>query len=155
RLPLLVATLATGSPDNPNRIGDPSGTAVERFLKWEEDQSRRQTALDAALPHQLNQDVLAELVGDKESESLFNWLKQTPFVEKRAHSWTYHEVVRTQMLHYKLHVSPQSWAVLHGRLANYYERLLDNLGLEEEQAKRDPSWQSFALEALYHHLCQE
>src|SRR5260370_2293230 len=33
-LPLLVATLAAEHPDNPAQVGDPSATAVDRFLKW-------------------------------------------------------------------------------------------------------------------------
>jgi hypothetical protein len=36
RLPLLVALLAGSHPDDPHVIGDPSDSAVERFLRWEE-----------------------------------------------------------------------------------------------------------------------
>jgi hypothetical protein len=41
RLPLLVATLAGNQPTDPGQVGDPSGDAVERFLKWEPDDERR------------------------------------------------------------------------------------------------------------------
>lgn len=46
RLPVLVATLAVGTPNDPNLVGDPSGTAVERFLKWVEDPKRRLLAMN-------------------------------------------------------------------------------------------------------------
>jgi tetratricopeptide (TPR) repeat protein len=154
RLPLLVATLAAESPDNPAKVGDPSGEAVERFLKWVEDPKRRQVALDAALPRRLNRDVLAVLVGEEEADTLFAWLKDMPFIERRGDSWAYHDVVRSQMLRYKRQETPQGWATLHGRLAEHYNGLRDGLGLEEEIGRRDDTWQRHALEALYHCLCQ-
>lgn len=154
RLPLLVATLAAESPNDSDQVGDPSGTAVERFLKWEKDPKRRQLALDAALPRHLNQDVLTKLVGGHDSDTLFAWLKQKPFIETHNDGWIYHNVVRAQMLHYKYRESPQSWATLHGQLADYYQKLRDNLGLDEEQGRRDSIWQNLTLEALYHSICQ-
>jgi tetratricopeptide (TPR) repeat protein len=154
RLPLLVATLAAESPDDPAKVGDPSGEAVERFLKWVRGPEQRQVALDAALPRWLNQDVLAVLVGEKEADALFAWLREMPFVEKRGDGWAYHEVVRAQMLRHKRQESPQGWADLHGRLAGHYEGLRDDLGLEEEAGRKDEHWQRYSLEALYHRLCQ-
>jgi hypothetical protein len=153
-LPLLVATLAAESPDDPDKVGDPSGEAVERFLKWVEYPKRRQTALDAALPRFLNRDVLAVLVGNEEANALFTWLKGMPFVEKRGGSWAYHGVVRAQMLRYKRQESPMGWASLHERLAEYYEGLRSSLGLVEEKGRRDETWQRYELEVLYHRLCQ-
>ena len=154
RLPLLVATLAAESPDDPAKVGDPSGEAVERFLKWVEDPEQRQVALDAALPRRLNRDVLAVLVGEEEANALFAWLRGMPFVERRGDCWAYHDVVRVQMLRCKQQESPQGWADLHGRLAAYYEGLRDGLGLEEEAGRKDETWRGYALETLYHHLCQ-
>ena len=154
RLPLLVATLATEIPNDPAKVGDPTGEAVERFLKWMEDPRQRQVALNAALPRQLNQDVLALLVTDEPADELFAWLRTMPFVEKRGDFWSYHDVVRGLMLRYKRQESPQGWANLHGRLARYYEDLRDGLGLEEEAGRKDEAWQGYALEVLYHQLCQ-
>jgi tetratricopeptide (TPR) repeat protein len=154
RLPLLVATLAAESPDDPAEVGDPSGEAVERFLKWVEDPKQRQVALDAAVPRLLNRDVLAMLVGEEEANALFGWLRDMPFVEMRGDGWTYHDAVRMQMLHYKRQESPQGWADLHGRLAAHYESLGDDLGLEEEAGHKDETWQECALAALYHRLCR-
>ena len=59
RLPLWLATLADARSQGSAEIGDPSGNAVERFLKWEDDPARREIAIAAALPRVLNQDVLA------------------------------------------------------------------------------------------------
>lgn len=128
---------------------------MERFLnKWVDDPKQRQVVLDAALPRRLNRDVLAILVGEEEAGALFDWLKEIPFVEERAGGWTYHPVARGRMLRRKLRESPQGWADLHGRLADCYERLRDDLGLDEEESRRDETWQSYSLEVLYHRLCQ-
>ncbi len=154
RLPLLVATLAAESPNDPSQVGDPSGTAVERFLKWIDDPKRRQLALDAAIPRCLNRDVLAKLRREDEADDLFNWLKQMPFIEERTDGWAYHEVVKTQMLRHKRLSSPQSWADLHGKLGEYYDSLRNNLQLNEEKKYDDATWQSHALNVLYHGLCQ-
>jgi tetratricopeptide (TPR) repeat protein len=154
RLPLLVATLAAERPGDPSEVGDPSGEAVERFLSWVDDPKRRQAALNAALPRRLNRDIVAVLVGEDKSQSLFAWLKGMPFVEKRSGVWIYHDVVRTQMLRYKRQESPRDWADLHGCLAEYYDDLMDSLWQEAESKCGHETWQQYALEALYHRLCQ-
>ncbi|MBE9006604.1 tetratricopeptide repeat protein [Fortiea sp. LEGE XX443] len=153
-LPLLVATLAAETPSDPSQVGDPSGTAVERFLKWIDDPKRRQLAVDAALPLCLNRDVLAKLRGEEEADGLFSWLKEMPFIDERTDGWAYHDVVKTQMLRHKRLVSPQSWADLHGKLADYYDTLRNDLHLEEDKKQRDPLWQNYTLNVLYHGLCQ-
>ncbi len=154
RLPLLMATLAAESPDDPEQIGDPSGTAIERFLKWEKDQKRRQLTLNAALPRYLNRDVLAELVGEKDSAVLFSWLQRKPFVEERIGRWIYHNIVRAQMLHYKHRESPEDWYTLHNLLIDYYIKCRAILGLNEDQGQRYATWQHYTLEILYHSICQ-
>jgi tetratricopeptide (TPR) repeat protein len=154
RLPLLVATLAAETPDDPERVGDPTGEAVDRFLKWIEDPQQRRVALDAALPRLLNRDVLAVLTETGDADALFAWLNKLPFVKKRGDGWSYHDVVRVQLLHYKRQESPQGWADLQGQLAAYYENRRDGLGLSEEMGRQDKSWQEYALAALYHRLSQ-
>lgn len=153
RLPLLVATLANGAPSKQLTTDDQSETAVDRFLKWVKDARQRQLALDASLLRLLNKDVLAVLVNNNIDES-FAWLKENPFVIAHSDGWAYHEVVRNQMLRYKLRESPQGWAGLHDRLGAYYEILRDNVGVKEEEKWTDAAWQKYALEALYHRLCQ-
>ncbi|MEQ9624300.1 tetratricopeptide repeat protein [Coleofasciculus chthonoplastes] len=154
RLPLLVATLAAENPHEPSQVDDPSGTAVERFLKWVDEPKRRQVALDAAIPRYLNRDVLAKLWEEEEADALFNWLKEMPFIEEHIEGWAYHALVRTQMLRHKRLVSPKSWGDLHGKLADYYDTLRHNLQLDEEQGWRDEFWQCYKLNVLYHRLCQ-
>jgi hypothetical protein len=34
RLPIWLDSLAANRPDNPKLVGDPTGHAVERFLRW-------------------------------------------------------------------------------------------------------------------------
>ncbi len=123
-------------------------------MRWTDDPKRRQVALDAALPRQLNQDVLAVLVDDSEAPALFAWLKSMPFVSEHADGWVYHQVVRSQMLRHKHRTSPKEWTALHRRLADYYRRLQREQGLDEEQAPRNSTWQGYALDLLYHSLCQ-
>ncbi|MBD2576775.1 ATP-binding protein [Oscillatoria sp. FACHB-1406] len=153
-LPLLVATLAAESPNDPDKLGDASGTAVERFLKWVEDTKQRQVVLDAALTRCLNRDILAQLHGTEEADKQFDWLKTMPFVQERSRGWAYHDVVRMQMLRYKRLTSPQGWAELHGKLAEYNDKLRQGLELEEKKRQRDETWQRYTLEVLYHRLCQ-
>jgi len=154
RLPLLVATLAAESPNDPTQIGDPSETAVERFLKWIDDPKKRQVAIDASLPRLLNRDIIAVLQGEETADDLFNWLKSMPFVEQRTDGWMYHDIARTQMLRYKRRTSPQSWADLHGKLADYYKTLLNKLQLEGEEQWLNNQWISLSLELVYHQLCK-
>ncbi|WP_223265175.1 tetratricopeptide repeat protein [Nostoc sp. 'Peltigera membranacea cyanobiont' 210A] len=153
-LPLLVGMLADAHPNDPNQVVEPSSSAVERFLKWIDDPNRRQVALDAAIPRCLNRDVIAKLRAEEEADELFTWLKETSFVNERTDGWAYHDVVKTQMLRHKRLSSPQGWADIHGKLADYYDSLRNDLQLEEEEKQRDPSWQSHTLNVLYHRLCQ-
>jgi tetratricopeptide (TPR) repeat protein len=154
RLPLLVAMLAAGNPTDPSQIGDVSGDAVERFLQWVEDPTRRRLALDAALPRCLNRDLIALLHGEDHADQLFTWLRQMPFVSESAEGWVYHEVVRTLMLRHKQRETPQGWAELHSKLAAYHEHQATVLQLTEPQGWHDHNWQTHTLNALYHRLCE-
>ncbi|MCU0492948.1 MAG: tetratricopeptide repeat protein [Chloroflexaceae bacterium] len=155
KLPLLVAMLAAESPNDPAQVGDPTGTAVERFLKWVDDQQQRQIALDLALPRRFNRDVLAALVeADEPSrERLFTWLITMPFVREREDGWVYHDVVRSQMLRYQHRVSPQRYANLHSTLATWYEGRCSDLGLPTSQQWKDEQWRQHQYNTLYHRLC--
>jgi hypothetical protein len=152
-LPLLVAILATSQPDSPGQLGDPSGNAVDHFLKWVQDAKQKRIVLDAALPRQLNRDILGIVASDADAYLLFDWLKKTPFVKERGSGWVYYDLVRTQMLRYKFRESPHSWATTHQRLAEYYESLQDKQG-SSDAILRDQNWQAFSLESIYHRLCQ-
>jgi tetratricopeptide (TPR) repeat protein len=151
RLPLLIATLAAETPNDPSQVGNPSGTAVERFLKWVEDPKRRELALNAALARCLNRDIVGQL---EEADGLFDWLKTMPFVEEHSGGWAYHDIVKTQMLRHKRLTSPQNWSQIHGKFADYYDTRKDELQIEEEKAWSDETWRSYKLNVLYHRLCQ-
>jgi hypothetical protein len=152
RMPLLLAMLASEQPDSPEEIGDPTGTAVERFLKWIEDPERRRLAVDAALPRQFNIDVLGAL-GEAAPQEAFAWLRERPFVHPSSRGLVYHAVVREQMLRQKRIDSPEDWEGLHLRLADFFAERRDSLGLKGREAGRDPNWQLFELEVTYHKLC--
>jgi len=109
RLPLWLATLADARLQGSTDIGDPSGNAVERFLKWEDDPRRRKIAMAAALPRVLNQDVLAVITAPDEARELFGWLRGLPFVSQRGESWAYHDVVRVAMLRLQRTEAPAEW----------------------------------------------
>ena len=95
RLPLLVAMLAEGQPTDPDAVGDPSGDAVERFLKWENDPRRRALAMAGAIPRVLDEDVLGVLAdADDDLTTLFAWLRSLPFVAHQGGRCQYHDVQR-------------------------------------------------------------
>ncbi len=153
KLPLLVAMLAVGSPDDPDQVGDPSDTAVERFLKWVEDPKQRQVALAAALPRKFNRDIIAELTNEDDADTLFAWLKTMPFVKEQRDGWVHHQVVRAQMLRYQRLTSPKSWEAAQTKLKHYFDQHRSALALEDDKQECDPDWQHYSLEVLYHSLC--
>ncbi|MEU6864640.1 tetratricopeptide repeat protein [Streptomyces sp. NPDC046876] len=157
RLPVLVSTLAETQPANVDEIGDPSGTAVERFLKWETDPARRAAALACAFPQELDEDVYRAAV-EEEAAELFGWLRSMPFVTDRSGHCRYHQVVRTAMLRLQRRQSPARWEQLHGRLADAFRGRRDRL--EEAAAPpddwwSDENWRSHRLQETYHRLCAD
>jgi tetratricopeptide (TPR) repeat protein len=159
RLPLLVATLAENQPTDPAAVGDPSGDAVERFLKWEPDPARRALAVAAALPRVVNEDVLGVLTGGpgqqhgQDQGRLFTWLRSLPFVTHESGRCTYHEVVRTAMLRLERGQSPARWRERHQALAAAYRQW--SLQVSAEDSWDDSSWRACRLEEIYHLLCAE
>ncbi|MEV5845244.1 tetratricopeptide repeat protein [Streptomyces sp. NPDC051985] len=131
RLPLLVAMLAENQPADAAAVGDPSGSAVERFLRWEDDPRRRSVALAGAIPRSLNQDVLGVLVDDADGAdgadeqdigALYQWLRRMPFVTDSAGICQYHDVVRTAMIRLQRNQSPERWRRQHETLAHHFGR---------------------------------
>ncbi|MFI9382433.1 tetratricopeptide repeat protein [Kutzneria sp. NPDC052558] len=130
RLPVLVAMLAEAHPTEVAEVGDPSGSAVERFLKWEPDPARRTAALFGALPRRFSSEQFATAAG---STDHLSWLVQQPFVTEQSDGYRYHDVVRTQMLRVLQRRNPAEWRTRHLALA--------------EQAE--------PLERSYHRLCAD
>ncbi|MEO0770903.1 MAG: hypothetical protein AAFY72_16025, partial [Cyanobacteria bacterium J06649_4] len=153
RLPLLLAILAEGSPLSPSQVGEASSTIVERVLWWVDDPKKRQLAMDAALPQVLNRDIVGYLVDDTSKEDLFTWLQTLSFVHERSDGWTYHDVVRPQILRYLLRESNRRWNKQHQLLAKYHDDCCQQLQLDEEVCYADADWQRYMLQSLYHRLC--
>ncbi|MEU6089007.1 tetratricopeptide repeat protein [Streptomyces sp. NPDC047085] len=154
-LPVLVSTLAEARPADPDDVGDPSATAVERFLKWEPDPVRRSVALACALPRHLDADVFRAVVDrpDEEADALYDWLRGMPFVSERGERAQYHDVVRAPMLRLQRRRYPRRWAERHWRLAETFGgwRAERQAGLDEPWA--DEQWRELRLAEAYHRLC--
>ncbi|MFI9806407.1 tetratricopeptide repeat protein [Streptomyces sp. NPDC052301] len=154
-LPVLVSTLAETRPADPDDVGDPSATAVERFLKWEPDPLRRAVALACALPRRLDADVFRAVVEceEDEAEALYDWLRGMPFVSERGDRVQYHDVVRAPMLRLQHGRSPRGWTERHERLAETFEgwREEREAGLDDPWA--DERWRELRLAEAYHRLC--
>ncbi|MER5405002.1 tetratricopeptide repeat protein [Streptomyces sp. NPDC002769] len=158
-LPVLVSTLAAGRPTGPDDVGDPSATAVERFLKWEQDPVRRAAALACALPRRLDADVFraAAHCPQDEADALFGWLRGLPFVSDRGDRVQYHDVVRAPMLRLQRLRSPRGWAQRHTRLAETFGRWRAETeaedGRDTGELWADEGWRELRLAETYHLLC--
>ncbi|NGO46627.1 tetratricopeptide repeat protein [Streptomyces ureilyticus] len=157
RLPVLVSTLAEARPTSVEEIGDPSGTAVERFLKWETDPARRAAALACALPQEVDEDIYRAAV-DEAAAELFGWLRTLPFVTDRASRCRYHDVVRTAMLRLQRRQSPSQWSQQHTSLADTFQGW--RLRLEEHTPPKDgwwddERWRDYRRQETYHRLCAD
>lgn len=158
-LPVLVSTLAEGRPAAPDDVGDPSATAVERFLKWERDPVRRAVSLACALPRRLDADVFRAAVegicAQAEVPGLFGWLRGLPFVSDRGDRVQYHDVVRAPMLRSQRKASPRGWAEAHGRLAETFAgwRAEAEVGVDTEELWESEAWRELRLAESYHLLC--
>ncbi|MDQ0489870.1 hypothetical protein QO019_004747 [Streptomyces thermodiastaticus] len=95
-LPVLLSTIAGTRPAGPEDVTDPSATAVERFLKWEQDPGRRSAALAGALPRLLDVDVFAVAADcDRDrAEELYAWVETLPFADRLGGRLRYHDIVR-------------------------------------------------------------
>ncbi|WP_424862736.1 tetratricopeptide repeat protein [Streptomyces sp. MMS24-I29] len=158
-LPVLVSMLAEARPTDPAAVGDPSGTAVERFLRWETDPARRAAALACALPLELDEDVCRTAVDDEETAGeLFDWLRSLPFVRDDAGRCLYHDVVRNAMLRLQRNQSPERWREQHARLASAYQQ--QRQGIEGRAGSdgagwNDERWRSARVHETYHRLCAD
>jgi hypothetical protein len=119
-VPLLIEMMAQNAPMDAAQVSDPCEDAVERFLKWEKDDTKRQVLLDASVPRVLNRDVLAVLTNGTDADGLFDWLKSRSFVVEHPDGWQYHGIVRQQMVRYQRRVSLQSWAELQPNRSNLW-----------------------------------
>ncbi|MGY5052378.1 tetratricopeptide repeat protein, partial [Streptomyces sp. 900105755] len=156
RLPVLVDLLAQSRPRTAGEIGDPSDTAVERFLKWETDPDRRTAARVCALPLQLDEDLFHVLVPQGGTQE-YAWLRGLPFVTGQAGRCRYHDVVRAPMLRLQRTQSPVRWQQLHTLLADTHQehrRALED-SLPAGKHWNDAAWREYRLNETYHRLCAD
>ncbi|MFI0777335.1 tetratricopeptide repeat protein [Streptomyces sp. NPDC021212] len=156
RLPLLVHTLAQTRPGSAEAVDDPSGTAVERFLKWETDPSRRAAALACALPLQFNEDVY-RVIAPVEAAEQYPWVRRLAFVTEQAGQCRYHDVVRTSMLRLQRSQSPVRWSATHESLAEAFcaWREKREEGVPAEERWSDVAWLEYRSNETYHRLCAD
>ncbi|MEU0915313.1 tetratricopeptide repeat protein [Streptomyces althioticus] len=158
-LPVLLSTIAGTRPAGPEDVTDPSATAVERFLKWEQDPGRRLAALAGALPRLLDVDVFAVAADcDRDrAEELYAWVETLPFADRLGGRLRYHEVVRAPMLRLQRGRSPRGWNDGHTRLAQAFRRWREQTesGRDSGTLWLDDTWCELRLGELYHRLCAD
>ncbi|MFD8394616.1 tetratricopeptide repeat protein [Streptomyces sp. NPDC059680] len=156
RLPVLVRTLAQSRPASAGDVGDPSETAVERFLRWEADPSRRAAAVACALPLQLDEDVY-RVLAPAEARDQYPWLRRLAFVLGNAGTCRYHEVVRGPMLRLQRTRSPARWQAAHAVLADLFRARREQVEehLSDGEWWTDPLWREHRANETYHRLCGE
>lgn len=156
-LPVLLSTIAGTRPAGPEDVTDPSATAVERFLKWEQDPGRRLAALAGALPRLLDVDVFAVAADcDRDrAEELYTWVETLPFADRLGGRLRYHDIVRAPMLRLQRGRSPRGWADGHDRLARAFRRWREQTesGRDTGTLWLDETWCELRLGELYHRLC--
>ncbi|MER7906361.1 tetratricopeptide repeat protein [Streptomyces sp. NPDC047726] len=156
RLPLLVDMLARSDPGGGAATGDPSETAVERFLKWEPDPERREAALACALPLQTDEDIYRAVVPESAAGS-YAWLRGLAFVSPQAGRCRYHDVVRAAMLRLQRTRSPARWQQAHTLLADVFRQrrlaVEADLGTDPEDLWKEAVWREHRLNETYHLLC--
>ncbi|WP_406147143.1 tetratricopeptide repeat protein [Streptomyces sp. NBC_01012] len=156
RLPLLVDMLARSDPGTGAGRGDPSETAVERFLKWEQDAERREAALACALPLQIDEDIYRAIVPEAAAGS-YAWLRGLAFVSPQEGRCRYHDVVRAAMLRLQRTRSPARWQRAHIRLADLFRRgrteLEADIRADPDDRWLDAAWREHQLNETYHRLC--
>lgn len=156
RLPVLVHTLAQARPDSAQSVGDPSGTAVERFLKWEMDLPRRAAALALALPLQFDEDVY-RAVAPAEAAEQYSWVRRLAFVADQAGRCRYHDVVRAPMLRLQRIQSPARWREGHDLLGETFRAWRAKREEVVPTAERwsDAVWREHRSNETYHRLCAD
>ncbi|MFD5031642.1 tetratricopeptide repeat protein [Streptomyces sp. NPDC058405] len=153
-LPVLVSTLAENQPTDPADVGDPSATAVERFLKWEQDPVRRAAALACALPRRLDEDIFRAVVPE-DAAGLYDWLRALPFATRKDAGVRYHDVVRAPMLRLQRTRSPHGWSERQAALAGCFARwrARAGTGLRADDVWESADWRALRFEETYHALC--
>ncbi|MGW6026169.1 tetratricopeptide repeat protein [Streptomyces sp. NPDC055099] len=156
RLPVLLDALARSRPQQVDAVGDPSDTAVERFLKWETDPARRETIIACALPLRVDEDIYRALAPASDADG-FEWLRGLPFLTGQTGRHRYHDVIRTPMLRFQRSRSPVQWRRTHAHLASVFRtwRREREERLSPDDYWDDSAWRGHRLDETYHLLCAQ
>ena len=155
-IPLLLTMLVNNLPKDINQMGDPSGEAIERFLKWVDDEAQRQAVITCAMPRFFNLDIVTLLSETEQGEPSFQFIKALSFVRQLGgKGWIYHDSVREAMLRYQREMSRLRWQEKHTQLAKHYGTLRDTVSSEVSMGVLDEHWRQYDLEWLYHTICAE
>jgi tetratricopeptide (TPR) repeat protein len=156
RLPVLMSWLVEAAKNKTVNSNDFCANAVERFLKWVDEPDKREIALVCALPRFINQDIVSVFLEDKtKAPVLFDWLLTQPFVQKKGKYWTYHTVVRNQLLRFEHIRSNEDWYKFHQKLKNSYYNWQTSLEIDPNELLSNKNWLYYEQERLYHALCYE
>ncbi|MET9411209.1 tetratricopeptide repeat protein [Streptomyces sp. NPDC002935] len=153
RLPVLLDALARSRPQDVDAVSDPSDTAVERFLRWEEP-AHRDMILACALPLRINDDISRILAADGDG---LRRLRELPFLTHRSGTYRYHDVIRSSMLRLQRQRSPADWRRRHTQLAAAFSawRREQEERLAPQGRWDDPVWREHRLNETYHRLCAQ
>ncbi|MFI7273109.1 tetratricopeptide repeat protein [Streptomyces sp. NPDC049879] len=157
RLPVLVDMLAHPRPASPGEVIDPAETAVERFLKWENDPDRRAATLACALPLHLDEDVYRALA-PRTAADRYDWLRGLPFVGRHDGRAHYHDTVRALMVRHQRDHFPTTWTSQHATLAHLHRTRREAIEAtltphRDHSYWYDAAWREICCNETYHLLC--
>jgi tetratricopeptide (TPR) repeat protein len=151
-LPVLVGMLGKKAGDLEQTDDDTAETAVERFLKYEQDADRRNLILQAAVARWLDAQTLGSLVGEGSEQEVLAWLSTFPFVKKQGDKWIFHGVVRTMMVRYQRDRAPDHQKRIHSTLFKYHSNIVEQLWKSHTPESAGKA-REHELEKFYHGLC--
>ena len=153
-LPLYLSLLTS----NPRGKVDPTADVVANFLRWipKEEQTKRQLALDAALfSRPFTQDDLAAFpyLPKNELPSLYYWLISQPFlIPQEDGRYRYHDLARDLFSQHLYRQSKKQYYNIRKALADYYQRFIEEIRLEDNIWTFSSTEWIELLEALIHQL---
>ncbi|MFD1162013.1 tetratricopeptide repeat protein [Hwangdonia seohaensis] len=156
RLPVYLALFVLENSIVDNQIVSlPTEKVVGHFLRRIANPEHKHIARLGAIPRHLNLDIIKRILDDvQEPEKLFHWLKHRSFIQKRNGKWSYHSIIREQILTYIQEESKENWVEIHNRIADYYLKMSKNMGFKSiNDARESTVWVEYNLEYHYHKLC--
>jgi tetratricopeptide (TPR) repeat protein len=136
-LPLYLSLLAA----NTQGTIDPTKDVVDNFLHRipEEEQTKRQVALDAALfsrPFNLDDLEAFPYLSAGDRPALYAWLLRQPFVRASSLNgrYVYHDLAQELFQRYLFQHSPKTYAATRRILAEYYQGVLEHITIQEKNS---------------------